>query len=221
MTDYRIENNVAVLALDDGKANVVGYDFIDAVNAALDKSVTEASAIVLAGRPGMFSGGFDLKEIQKGPDAAAALVNKGAHLMLRLFTHPQPVVAAVTGHAIAAGAITLMAADTRWVAEGDFKFGLNETAIGMSLPVFAIQLANARLSKRHLTQAVTQATIYDSSTALDVGYLDGVRPAETLLEDAIAEAARLGEFDTKSYAANKISWRAPYIAAIEASLDMH
>lgn len=219
MTNCTIENDVTVLTLDDGKANVVGYDFIDAVNAALDRSTSDAQAIVLAGRPGMFSGGFDLKEIQKGPDAAAALVNKGAHMLLRLFTHPQPVIAAATGHAIAAGAFTLLAADTRWAASGDYKFGLNETAIGMSLPVFGIQLASARLSRRHLTQAVTQATIYDTTGAQDVGYLDGVKPADTLVDDAIAEAHRLGEFDTASYSANKRYWRAPYIEAIEASLS--
>ena len=219
MTNCTIENDVAVLTLDDGKANVVGYDFIEAVNAALDRSTSDAQAIVLAGRAGMFSGGFDLKEIQKGPEAAAALVDKGARMLLRLFTHPQPVIAAATGHAIAAGAFTLLAADTRWAATGDYKFGLNETAIGMSLPVFGIQLATARLSRRHLTQAVTQATIYDTTQALDVGYLDAVKDAESLLDDAIAEAHRLGDFDTESYSANKRRWRAPYIEAIEASLS--
>ena len=106
-----------------------------------------------------------------------------------------------------------------WAATGDYKFGLNETAIGMSLPVFGIQLATARLSRRHLTQAVTQATIYDTTQALDVGYLDAVKDAESLLDDAIAEAHRLGEFDTESYSANKRRWRAPYIEAIEASLS--
>jgi len=220
MNEFRIENSVGVLTLDDGKVNVVGYDFINSVNNALDRSTAEASAIVLTGRPGMFSGGFDLKEIQKGPEATAALVGQGAQMLLRLFSHPQPVIAASPGHAIAAGAFTLLAADTRFAASGDFKFGLNETAIGMSLPVFGIQLATARLSKRHLTQALTQATIYDAKGAQDVGFLDAIVPAEELLSTAITEAARLGEFDTNSYSANKLSWRAPYIKAIKESLQL-
>ena len=219
MTECVVEQGVTVLSLDDGKANVVGYDFIAAVNGALDRSAADDTAVVFAGRTGMFSGGFDLKEIQKGPQAASALVEQGARMLLRLFTHPQPVVAAATGHAIAAGAFFLLASDTRWAADGDYKFGLNETAIGMSLPVFGFELAGARLSKRHLTQAVTQATIYDTAAALDVGFLDAVKPADQLLELAIAEAARLGEYDTRSYSDNKTGWRAPYIAAIEASLS--
>lgn len=219
MTEFVLRDSVAVLTMDDGKANVVGHDLVDSLNAALDSAAADAQAIVLAGRNGMFSGGFDLKEIQKGPSEAAVLVERGAKLLLRLFSHPQPVVAAATGHGIAAGAFMLLACDTRYGAEGAFKYGLNETAIGMSLPVFGTQLASARLAQRYLTAAVTQATIYESAQAVEVGFLDKLVAPDALVEEAIAEAARLGEFETRAYRDNKLSWRAPYIAAIEASLE--
>lgn len=218
MTEFVIQDSVAVLSMDDGKANVVSHDLIDAMDAALDEAEAGAQAFVLAGRPGVFSGGFDLKEIQKGPAESAALVGRGAKLLLRLFRHPQPVVAAATGHGIAAGGFLLLASDTRFGAEGAFKYGLNETAIGMSLPVFGIQLASARLAQKYLTAAVTQATIYESSEACEVGFLDRLVAPEELVATAIAEAARLGEFETRAYSDNKVNWRAPYIAAIEASL---
>lgn len=218
MTEFAIQDSVAVLTMDDGKANVVGHALIDAMDAALDAAEADAQAIVLAGRAGMFSGGFDLKEIQKGPAESTALVGRGAKLLLRLFRHPQPVVAAATGHGIAAGAFLLLASDTRLGAEGAFKYGLNETAIGMSLPVFGIQLASARLAQKALTAAVTQSTIYNSAQACEVGFLDRLVAPDELLATAIAEAARLGEFETRAYRDNKVSWRAPYIAAIEASM---
>jgi len=218
MTEFAIHGSVAVLTMDDGKANVVGHGLLDDLEAALDSAETGAQAIVLAGRAGMFSGGFDLNELKKGPEASAQLVGRGAKFLLRLFKHPQPVVAAATGHGIAAGAFLLLACDTRLGADGAFKYGLNETAIGMSLPVFGIQLASARLAQQHLTAAVTQATIYESLQALEVGYLDQLVAPDALLKTAIAEAARLGEFETQAYRDNKVSWRAPYIAAIEASI---
>ena len=90
---YTLEGEVAVIVMDDGKANAVGHALIDEVNEGLTQSLAEAKAVVIVGRPGMFSAGFDLKEFENGPEATTALVAKGARMMLRLFSHPQPVVA--------------------------------------------------------------------------------------------------------------------------------
>ena len=218
MLDYRLEDHTALLQLDDGKANVVGHAFIDAVTEGLDRATSEAQAVVIAGRPGRFSAGFDLDELQKGPEAAGKLVGRGARLLLRLFTHPQPVVAACTGHALAAGAFVLLSCDTRIGAAGDFKIGLNETAIGMSLPVFGFELAKARLSRRYLTPAVTQAKIYDPEAAAAIGFLDEVVDGDHVIERALAEANELGSYSTDAYSANKMGLRSEAAAAIEASL---
>ena len=113
MLSFSTEGKVAVLAMDDGKANAVGHDFIDALNQGLDQALGESSAVLITGRPGVLSAGFDLKEFEKGAEAAATLVNKGAHMLLRIFKHPQPVVIACAGHSVAAGALMLLAADTR------------------------------------------------------------------------------------------------------------
>lgn len=217
--NFELVDRVAVLHLDDGKANAVGHTLIETVNGALDQAAREAKALVLHGRDGVFSAGFDLKEIQKGPAAAQALVNKGAEMFLRMFTHPQPLLAACTGHAIAAGAFMLLAADNRIGAAGEFKLGLNETAIGMTLPVFGLELARARLNPLYLTRALIQSQLYDPDAAIQVGYLDRVLPADQVLDAALAEAAELGELPAETYAKNKRDIRAAPIAAIEASLS--
>lgn len=216
--DLNIENNVVVMTFDDGKANVISHDFIDGMTEGLDKAESDARAVVILGRPGMFSGGFDLKEIQKGPDEAMALVNRGAHMLYRIFGFGQPVVAGCTGHAIAAGGFTLLACDTRVGAAGDFKLGLNETAIGMVLPVFGQELAATRLSKRHLTAAVIQAQMYGPGEALDAGFLDQVVEAEKVADTSIELATQLAELPTATYAQQKLDTRAAPLAAIEASL---
>ena len=216
--EYRLEDDVAVLTFDDGNANAVSHAFMDSITEGLDRSKNESKAVVILGRAGMFSGGFDLKEIQKGPDEAMALVNRGAHMVFRLFGVPQPVVAGCTGHAIAAGAFMLLTCDTRIGARGDFKLGLNETAIGMTLPVFGRELARNRLSKRHLTGAVIQSQMHDPEEAVDAGFLDQLVDPDEVEATCLATAKQLAVLPGKTYAQQKNATREEPLSLIEASL---
>ncbi|MEC8833362.1 MAG: enoyl-CoA hydratase-related protein, partial [Pseudomonadota bacterium] len=153
MLDYQQVGEVAVIHIDDGKANAINHTFIEELTQALERSRSEASAIALFGRPGRFSAGFDLSVVGNGGTAAQTLVAAGGRMLKTIYSHPQPVVIGCTGHAIAAGALILLAADSRIGTAGDFKIGLNETTIGAVLPRFALALADDRLSKRHHTAA--------------------------------------------------------------------
>ena len=216
--DIQIENDIALLTFDNGKANAISHDFIDGMMEDLDKAESDAKAVVIMGKEGMFSAGFDLKEIQKGQDEAVALVNRGAQMLFRLFGFPQPVVAGCTGHAVAAGAFTLLACDTRIGVSGNFKLGLNETAIGMTLPVFGQQLAQNRLSKRHLTAAVIQSQMYSPDEAVGAGFLDSVVEPTNLNAACMEAAGQLMALPTKTYAQMKKDTREAPLAAIKASL---
>ncbi|MGR8947772.1 MAG: crotonase/enoyl-CoA hydratase family protein [Gammaproteobacteria bacterium] len=218
MTSCAIENGIAIISLDEGKANAVSHSLIDAVNDGLDKAESDAKAVIIRGKPGIFSAGFDLKEFKKGPVATDALVKRGTEILLRIFLHPQPVIAECTGHAIAAGAFILLAADTRFGAHGDFKIGLNETAIGFELPVFGFEFAKARLSKRHLQAAVVQAQLYDPRTAIDVGYFDAVHDEDSLHNAAMDSAKALAKLPADAYGKNKRGLRREIAAVIKASL---
>lgn len=190
---FTLDGEVAVIRLDDGKANALGHETIDALNAALDRAEAEAKAVVLVGREGRFSAGFDLKTMTAGPDSSLPLLEKGAELSFRLLTFPLPHVIACTGHALAMGAILLMSADVRMGAEGPFKIGMNEVAIGMPIPKFAMELARDRLAPTHFVRAIQLATIYDPAGAVAAGYLDEVVPAgESVEEAAVAHARELG-----------------------------
>ncbi len=190
---YDLEEGVAVLRFDDGKANAFSYAALEALNGALDRAEKdEAKALVLVGRPGRFSAGFDLSVMSQGIEQALPLVGEGARFAVRIYDWPTPCVFAVTGHALAMGAVLLLAADERIGAEGSFKIGLNEVAIGMTLPEFALEFARQRLSKRHLQRATTGAEIYDPEGAVDAGYLDAVAPADQVEAQAIARARELG-----------------------------
>ena len=206
--NYTLEGDVAVLQFDDGKANVVGHDFVAGINEGLDRSVAEAAAVVICGREGMFSGGFDLAEFKKGAEATVALTQAGFEMLTRMYGHPQPLLVACTGHAVAAGAFMLLAADTRVGTEGPFKFSLPETALGMPLPPLLHELARARLSKRHLTPVLLQAQPYDPVSAVDAGFLDELAAAGDTLSRTLALAAQLAQLPGQAYARNKRDMRA-------------
>lgn len=202
-----IEGDVCIVTLDDGKMNAVSHEMVDGLHAAMDRAVSDAGAICIVGNAKALSAGFDLTVMQGGDaDAVMALVNAGGEMLLRLFRHSQPTVVAVTGHALAAGALLVLACDSRiGVAGSTAKIGLNETTLGMTLPDFATELVMARLSRRHLTRAAIQAEIYDHEGALEAGYLDRVEA--DVVAAARAEAARLAALPATAYAGTKASLR--------------
>jgi enoyl-CoA hydratase len=211
-----IEDGVAVLRFDDGKVNVLSYAAIAAFEEALDRAEQEASAVCIVGNEKATSAGFDLSVMNAGIDAALDLVGAGGRMLLRLYTHPQPVVLAVTGHALAAGALLVASCDIRIGADRPWKIGLNETAIGMSLPLFAVELARERLNPAYLTRATVCAEVFDPHGAAAAGWIDRVVPAETCADAAITEARRLGQLSGDAYRRTKRTLRQPMVDRVRA-----
>lgn len=217
---YELSGEVAVLRLDDGKANALGLSTIGAVRDGLARAEKEAAAVLLTGRPGRLSAGFDLSVFQnEGPAGARTMVAAGAELALQIARHPTPVVIGCTGHALAMGAVLLLAADLRLGAAGDFKIGFNEVAIGMSAPVFLMEFARERLSKRHLSRATVQAEIYSPESAVDAGFFDRVVPEPDLFSSALEQANRLGQLPRGAFARTRKIMRAEVLDRIEATLS--
>lgn len=175
MISYKIENDIAVLKMDDGKLNVVNPTFVNAMNDALDKAEADkAKALVLEGRDTVFSAGFDLKEFAKGQDHARAQVKGGFAMLIRMLDFPRPVVAACKGHGIGMGIFLLMVCDYRVGAEGPYKYSMPESRIGMDLGDLLIALAKSRISPKYLTRMAVLSEDLDVQTAMHAGVLDEV-----------------------------------------------
>jgi enoyl-CoA hydratase len=219
MVRYTLQGSCALIQMDDGKANALSEAMLTELDDALSRAEGEARALVLAGRPERFSAGFDLKTMMSGPDAAKALVLRGADLFLRLYGFPLPVVAACTGHALAGGALLLLCADVRVGATGAFRIGLNEVAIGLPTPVLAVELARDRIVTTQLARATLQAQIYGPDDAVGAGFLDEVAAPEQVLERAMQVATRLGELSRHAYEGSKKRLRGRTIAYIASSIE--
>jgi enoyl-CoA hydratase len=215
---YELRDSVALLHFDDGRANVASHASIAAIDAALSRAEKEAGAAVLIGRPGRFSAGFDLSVINQGAEASRALVTAGGELLVRIVESEVPLVAACSGHALAMGALLLLAADYRVGASGDFKLGLNEVAIKLTLPIVALELAQARLAREQLTRATTLAEVFDPEGALAAGYLDRVVAPDRLELEALAMASRLAQLSPSAYRATKRKLRGALVERIRTTL---
>ncbi|MBA2528631.1 MAG: enoyl-CoA hydratase/isomerase family protein, partial [Euzebyales bacterium] len=145
-----VADGVATLTLDDGKVNAFDVAFFASLDAALDGCAGD-DAVVIAGREGMFSAGLNTR-VMAGldSDGMADLLVAFGRTMVRVWLEPRPVVAAVTGHAVAGGTLLAMACDHAVAAEGDFRWGLTETTIGFPLPGWAVAIARGNVAADRL-----------------------------------------------------------------------
>lgn len=215
---YRLDGKVAVITMDDGKANALSQAMLAQLHGALDRAENEASAVLLVGRERRLSAGFDLAAMTSSVEAMRALVIGGAEFLLRLYLFPTPVLVGCTGHALAAGALLLLAADERIGVAGDYKIGLNEVSIQMPLPVFAVELARDRLAPRQFGAATMQGRIYDPVGAVDAGYLDSVVSPEALHETVRQRAQVLAAIPGPAFRLTKQRVRGAMVARVRETL---
>ncbi len=214
-------DDVAVLTLDDGKANALSSATIARLGADLDAvEGSGAGALVLAGRTGFFSGGLDLKELPAlAPDARTETFARFARLALRLWTFDRPVVAALTGHALGGGAILALGADVRvGVDTESARVGLIEVAVGLPVPRFAVEMARAALPAPTLVQALTHGRAWNLREARDAGWVEALAPADELVAVATVRAGGLAKLARAPYVATKTALQEPWRARAEAGL---
>jgi enoyl-CoA hydratase len=214
-----VDDAVTLITLDDGKVNALSHDVVGAVRAGVADAGAAGRAVAIVGRPGRFSAGFDLTTMRAGPEAARGLLDAGARLAIDLFTAPVPVVMGCTGHALAMGAILLFAGDVRIGAAGPYKIGLNEVAIGMPVPRFAIALARHRLTPSQVEASVQQATIHDPEAARLAGFLDEVVDDAAVVDRAVERARELvSGLDGAAFRATRRALRGEAAAGLDAAL---
>lgn len=220
LVHYTLHDGIATVTLNNGKVNALSPDVIAALNAALDRSEQDTAVVVLTGQPGILSGGYDLKVMKAGPEATRNLVASGSALTRRMLAHPQPIIVACPGHAVAKGAFLLLASDHRIGVEGPFQIGLNEVKIGMTMHQVGIALARDRLTPAAFQRSVINAEMFGPQAALAAGFLDQVVPAEQLMSSALTLAQQLSQLNMKAHAQTKRKVRQGLLAALDAAIEV-
>jgi enoyl-CoA hydratase len=211
---WTTSGSVAVLTFDDGRVNAVTKDEFEALERALDEvNQSECRALVMTGRPGYFSAGLNLKKMATAPmSEITGWVAAMGHAVLKLFLFDKPVVAAVNGHALGAGAMFALASDVRFFARVDSKFGLNEVPAGLFVPTYALELARASAPAESLTELCIHGRVLTPIEAASLKIAEQVCTPETLLEKSIERANALGSLSGFGYAKTKQLLRGPAAA---------
>lgn len=216
LTSYQLTDGVATIAMDDGKVNALSPQMLAAVTTQLERAEADEAGVVLTGRAHTLSAGFDVRcEQERWPEMVAA----GAGLAERIMSFPAPVVVACNGNAIAMGAFLLLAADHRIGVRGDFRIGLNEVAIGLTVPWFGIEIARHRLTPPYFDRCAVTGALLDPDEATTAGFLDEVVAPDELTSAARAAALALTSIDRGSHTATKLRVRKAAIAGVRDGID--
>ncbi|MBT8138748.1 MAG: crotonase/enoyl-CoA hydratase family protein [Gammaproteobacteria bacterium] len=216
---YQLDDGVALVTLKNGKVNVLGSAAFAALNEALDRAEVDKAVVMLAGQPGIFSAGYDLKEMQQGEQAIINLVRAGSAFTRRMLAFPLPIVGVCTGNCIAKGAFVMLSCDYRVGVEGPFKIGLNETQIGMIMHHVGIEIPRQRLTNTAFNRAVVNAEMFDPQGAKEAGFLDRVVAPDELFETARAEALRLKALNLDCFAATKLKSRRELLEKMDWAIE--
>jgi enoyl-CoA hydratase len=221
LVNLEIDGSVATLTMDDGKRNALSPAMFDEIYGALERAERENAAVVITGREGVLSAGFDLKVMKAGGVQTVKMLRAGYALTARLLAFPTPVVIASPGHAYAMGSFMLLSGDYRFGIPGPFTYVANEVAIGLPMPRVACEVLRLRLDPAARERAVTLSEEFSPEAALEVGFIDALVPADQLLSSAREKAqALLDKLDAEAHTISKRRLRADTLKNIRRSLPL-
>lgn len=219
MIDFELQDGISIVKMNnDAAKNSFDIEFAELFIKNVERANREGDAIVISGVDNVFSAGYNVKIIGKDEKATEKLVELGGEIVVQLLDIRKPVIAACTGHAIALGAVILLGCDFRIGATGNFKIGLNETQLGLALPVFATELAKQRIPHQHIHEVILGAGLHSPEKALTFGFLDQVVALEVVLSESLSLAQKLAKFSARTYAVHKKELNSEYANTVRASL---
>lgn len=191
-----VEDNIVVFRFDNGKPNAISTETLEGLKLAIKRINTEESlkGLILTGGGRFFSSGFDLETFTSFQSMGEILswFEFQEEVMLDLFTCSKPVIAAVNGHATAAGMIVSMASDYRIVVNNPrIKLGMTEIKIGLSLTPAEGEIMRFGLdTDKNFRDVIFSGELMNPAKAVEKGIFDELVQNE---EELIVRAkARVG-----------------------------
>ena len=219
--EYEIENGVATITMNDGRANIMNAPFVSSLMAAFEKAERDEAAVVLrSGLPTIYSAGFDVRVFAaRDAEEALEMVKTGGELVYAMLTFSRPIVAVAQGHVFPMGLFTLLAADYRIADDQDFRWVLNEVEIGIVPPLYAFRLLQGRLSAAWVARALSTAERFSAKEGLEAGVFHEIASTADLNARTRAVAARLAALPSAAFDGIKQRLNADIAAEIRSVID--
>lgn len=217
LIEFKIEDRVATITMNDGKANIMSERMLLALAGAFKRARSAQAAVILkSGLEKTFSAGFDIKLLASSQiESSRRMIQLGAALILDVMSHPHPVISVCAGHAYPMGAFLLLASDIRVGVHGEYCIGLNEVAIGIAVPDFALALCESRLSASHLYRTAVLGQMLRPSEALEAGFLDVLIPTDVVEEEMSAIVKQMQAIDHQAHTSTKMRLRSKATAVVK------
>lgn len=220
LIDFKVEDRVATIIMNDGKANIMSLEMLSALAGAFEQArLADAIVVLKSGLPKTYSAGFDVKQLGLGdPEASVNMLRAGAELVLTMLQHPHPVVSVCEGHAYPMGAFLLLSSDLRVGATGEYRIGLNEVAIGIAVPDFALAIARSRMPISWLNRTALLGQMFQPADAVKAGFLDMLSPPDSI-DNLVGEICdQLLTIDHAAHHSTKLRLRGETIASIRGEI---
>ncbi len=209
-----------ILQLNRGKANPMNTDVVKDIRTELAriKQDTATRALILTGNtPGYFTVGLDLKELYYYDEKQIQeFWEHWDAMVIEMVQFPKPIIAAINGYSPAGGCVLAVTCDYRMMAAGEkFIIGLNEVAVGITVPENIFQLYAFWLGKRQAYHNLMQGRLMSVAEAKACNLIDEVHPMEELLTKAEERLQRLLLLPDNILQGSKKSMRAELIERLE------
>ncbi|MCM2284055.1 MAG: enoyl-CoA hydratase/isomerase family protein [Desulfobacula sp.] len=204
LMDMEIKNNIAFVRMKNGVTNAVSPELIADLSGIMAKTKDDAAAMILTGNDRFFSMGFDLPRVMEfdRPKLGAYLADFQDMIFQMAFL-PLPVIAALTGHAVAGGAILAIVCDYRIAKSEKFRIGFNESLLGLTLPYLAELMLERFTGSRICGRLMLEGSLIKAENAISLGLIDDICPLDGVMERAVQKARQLMEIPGETFAAMK------------------
>ena len=200
---YEQHDGVGIIRIDDGKRNAFSPAVLEELYTAFDQAEADGVIVIITGREGVFSAGFDLNVMKRGGPRAIGMLRSGYSLTARVLGYPHPVIVACNGHSFAMGVFLMLSADHVIGCLGDYRISANEVAIGLTMPRVGAAMLHHRLSPSAYQRAVTLSAEFNPESARAAGFFDELASADELLQLATERAESFKALDARAHTESK------------------
>jgi enoyl-CoA hydratase/carnithine racemase len=216
-------DRIAIVKLDRAVTNAIDGEMLDDLSAtmnslALDEKVQ--GVVLTSSNDKFFSIGLDIPLLfEFDVDQFQSFYRHFNQVCVELLRFPKPLVAALSGHAIAGGYIFALCCDYRLIAEGRKLVGLNEIKLGVPVPYVADSMLRTLIGFSKARQVMDQGVFYEPYDARQIGLVDEIYPAEDLVERTVKCVGGLTENDPRAFTAIKLNRLEPVLADIDSHIE--
>ena len=177
MIKAKLNNSILTIQLDRPKVNAVNLDMIQSISESLDGAIenSQIKGVIITGSPGVFSGGLDLIELaNKNQDYMINFWDQFSKLLIKIYSFPKIIFSAISGHSPAGGTVIAIMTDYRIMSHGKYFIGLNEVAVGLTMPVGIGSVFKNILGYRVAEKMTLKGELIFPEKAKEIGLIDKV-----------------------------------------------